>query len=227
MPSAAQRRAEALADVCRWFLANGDKAPSGARNRPQLSVVVSLSDLAQDRPGLLADGTAVPGSTVSRLACDAVLHRIVMAGRSTILDYGSGVRTVSPALWAALVVRDGHCRHPGCDRPPAWCEAHHVQHFSKGGPTCLSNLVMACNRHHHLWHDHGWELELSRRRHPGPQIAAGEGHHEPATAGASGGVRRIIVKPLSSRESPIGWAATSPVPLPASWTLRPRAGRSP
>jgi hypothetical protein len=161
MPSAAQRRAEALADVCRWFLAHGDKAPSGARNRPQLSVIVGLSDLAQDRPGILADGAAVPGSTVSRLACDAVLHRIVMAGRSTVLDYGSSVRTVSPALWAALVVRDGHCRHPGCDRPPAWCEAHHVQHFSKGGPTCLSNLVMACNRHHHLWHDHGWELELS------------------------------------------------------------------
>ncbi len=161
LPSAAQRRAEALADVCRWFLTHGDKAASGARHRPQLSVIVGLSDLAQDRPGLLADGTAVPGSTVSRLACDAVLHRIVMAGRSTVLDYGSSVRTVSSALWAALVVRDGHCRHPGCDRPPAWCEAHHVQHFSKGGPTCLSNLVMACSRHHHLWHDHGWQLELS------------------------------------------------------------------
>jgi hypothetical protein len=67
---------------------------------------------------------------------------------------------VSPALWAALVVRDGHCRHPGCDRPPSWCEAHLVRHFSKGGPTCLSNLVMACSRHHHLWHDHGWDLQL-------------------------------------------------------------------
>ena len=161
MPSAPQRRAEALVDICRWFLTNCDKATSGARNRPQLSVIVSLSDLATDRPGRMADGTAVPASTASRLACDAVLHRIVMAGRSTVLDYGSGVRTVSPALWAALVVRDGHCRHPGCDRPPSWCEAHHVIHFSKGGPTCLSNLVMACSRHHHLWHDQGWELKLS------------------------------------------------------------------
>jgi hypothetical protein len=160
MPTGAQRRAEALVDVCRWFLTNYDKAPSGARNRPQLSVIVSLSDLAQDLPGRMADGTAVPASTISRLACDAMLHRIVMAGRSAILDYGSAVRTVSPALWAALVVRDGHCRHPGCDRPPSWCEAHHVRHFSKGGPTCLSNLVMACSRHHHLWHDHGWDLQL-------------------------------------------------------------------
>jgi len=93
---------------------------------------------------------------------DAELHRIVMAGRSTILDYGSAVRTVSPALWAALVVRDGHCRHPGCDRPPAWCEAHHVQFASRAGPTRLSNLVLACSRHHHLWHAEGWQLELGR-----------------------------------------------------------------
>jgi hypothetical protein len=160
-PSGAQRRAEGLVDVCRWFLAHCDKPAAGSRQRPQVSVIVELSDLADDGPGRLADGTPVPASTVSRLACDSLLHRIVMTGRSAILDYGSAVRTVSPALWAALVVRDGHCRHPGCDRPPSWCEAHHVQHFSKGGPTCLSNLVMACSRHHHLWHAQGWRLELS------------------------------------------------------------------
>ena len=83
-----------------------------------------------------------------------------MSGRSTILDYGSAVRTVSPALWAALVVRDGHCRHPGCDRPPAWCEAHRIQYASRAGPTRLSNLVLACSRRHHLWHSQGWQLEL-------------------------------------------------------------------
>jgi 5-methylcytosine-specific restriction protein A len=160
MATGSQRRAEALVEVCRWFLTHWDQAPAGTRNRPQVSVLVSLADLAQDGPGRLADGTVIPGRTVSRLACDAVLHRIVTAGRSTVLDYGSAVRTVSPALWAALVARDGHCRHPGCDRPPSWSEAHHVVHFSQGGPTCLSNLVLACNRHHHLWHDQGWQLEL-------------------------------------------------------------------
>ncbi len=161
LPSTAQRRAEALVEVCRWFLTHFDKAATGSRERPQVSVIVSLDDLANDGPGRLADGTAVSASTTLRLACDAVLHRIVMTGRSTILDYGSATRTISPALWAALVVRDWHCRHPGCDRRPSWCEAHHVVHFSKGGPTRLSNLVLACSRHHHLWHDKGWELELS------------------------------------------------------------------
>jgi len=161
LPSTAQRRAEALVDVCRWFLTHFDKTATGSRERPQVSVIVGLDDLANDGPGRLADGTAISASTTLRLACDAVLHRIVMTGRSVILDYGSATRTISPALWAALVVRDWHCRHPGCDRRPSWCEAHHVVHFSKGGPTRLSNLVLACSRHHHLWHDKGWALELS------------------------------------------------------------------
>ena len=162
LPSAAQRRAAALVDVCRWFLDNCPLVSSGSRNRPHVSVVVSLKELASGGPGQLANGTPVPARTTEWLSCDSELHRIVMAGRSTVLDYGSSVRTISQALWAALVVRDRHCRHPGCDRPPSWCDAHHVVHFSKGGPTRLDNLVLGCTRHHHLWHDQGWQLSLAR-----------------------------------------------------------------
>src|SRR5918911_831927 len=46
-------------------------------------------------------------------------------------------------LWSALVVRDRHCRFPGCDREPGWCEAHHVRHFAHGGATNLANLILA------------------------------------------------------------------------------------
>ncbi len=159
LPTTAQRRAEALVDLCRWFLDHYTEVPPGNRQRPHLSVIVGLPDLARGGPGRLSDGTPIAGPTISRLACDAELHRIVMAGRSTILDYGSALRTVSPALWAALVVRDGHCRHPGCDRPPAWCEAHRIQYASRAGPTRLANLVLACSRHHHLWHSEGWQLD--------------------------------------------------------------------
>jgi len=124
-------------------------------------VVVGLNELASGGAGQLANGTPVPARTTEWLACDSELHRIVMAGRSTVLDYGSSVRTISPALWAALVVRDRHCRHPGCDRPPSWCDAHHVVHFANGGPTRLDNLVLGCTRHHHIWHDQGWQLTLA------------------------------------------------------------------
>jgi hypothetical protein len=159
--SAAERRAAALVDVCRWFLDNSTSTSSGSRTRPHVSVVVGLEELASGGPGQLANATPVPARTIEWLSCDSELHRIMMSGRSTVLDYGSSVRTISPALWAALVVRDRHCRHPGCDRPPSWCDAHHVVHFAKGGPTRLDNLVLGCTRHHHVWHDQGWQLTLA------------------------------------------------------------------
>jgi hypothetical protein len=53
-------------------------------------------------------------------------------------------RTVTPAQLTALQVRDGGCVHPGCTRTAAFCDAHHVQHWSQGGATDLSNLVLLC-----------------------------------------------------------------------------------
>jgi hypothetical protein len=162
LASAAERRAAALVDICRWFLDNSGSVSSGSRSRPHVSVVVDVKELSSGGPGQLVNGTPVRARTTEWLSCDSELHRILMSGRSTVLDYGSAVRTISQALWAALVVRDRHCRHPGCDRPPSWCDAHHVVHFSKGGPTRLDNLVLGCTRHHHLWHDQGWQLSLAR-----------------------------------------------------------------
>ena len=51
-----------------------------------------------------------------------------MSGGSAVLDYGTSTRTIPAPLWSALVVRDEHCRFPGCDRPSVWCEGHHVLH---------------------------------------------------------------------------------------------------
>jgi hypothetical protein len=60
----------------------------------------------------------------------------------------------------ALVIRDRHCRFPGCDRPPDWTEAHHVRWITHGGATALDNLVLVCTRHHHLLHTPGWHAKL-------------------------------------------------------------------
>ena len=65
------------------------------------------------------------------------------------------------ALWNALVLRDQHCRFPGCDRPAHWTEGHHVRWFSEGGATAIANLVLLCSRHHHRLHLPGWKAKLS------------------------------------------------------------------
>jgi hypothetical protein len=142
----AQRRADALADVCRFYLDHQFNHPAG-RHRPHVNVVIDLDELAAGRAGRVVDGGVLDGPAVQALACDSALHRLVMSGRSAVLDYGTSTRTIPASLWNALVVRDEHCRFPGCDRQASWCEGHHVVHFADGGPTCLENLVKRQNNH--------------------------------------------------------------------------------
>jgi hypothetical protein len=157
--SPAQRRGDALVDVCRWFL-DHQQHRRGGRHRPHLNVVATLDDLEHRGQGRLIDGTILDAATLQRLACDAGVHRVITNGRSAILDYGTTTRTVPAPLFNALVIRDRHCRFPGCDRPPQWCEAHHVRWVTRGGTTALDNLVLLCTRHHHLLHTPGWHAKL-------------------------------------------------------------------
>jgi hypothetical protein len=157
--SPAQRRADAFVDIMRFFL-DHQTAQTGGRHRPHLNVYVRYEDLIEGKPGEFADGTRVDGATIQRLACDAGYHRVVTQGRSSILDYGITRRNIPVNLFNALVARDRGCRFPGCDRPPNWCEAHHIQHWENRGPTSIDNLVLACSRHHHLLHMPGWHIRL-------------------------------------------------------------------
>jgi hypothetical protein len=157
--SPAQRRADAFVDIMRFFLDHHTAKPGG-RHRHHMNVIVRYEDLINGRSGEFADGTRVDGATIQRLACDAGYHRVVTQGRSSILDYGTTRRNIPVNLFNALVVRDRGCRFPGCDRPPNWCEAHHIQHWENRGPTKIDNLVLACSRHHHLLHMPGWHIQL-------------------------------------------------------------------
>ena len=53
----------------------------------------------------------------------------------------------------AQAIRDGGCIFPGCTRPLAWCEAHHLWHWLAGGPTDLANLALVCRTHHRAVHE--------------------------------------------------------------------------
>jgi hypothetical protein len=157
--SPAQRRADALVDVCRRFL-DHQQQRRGGRHRPHLNVIITLPDLQRRGPGRLVDGSVLGAATLGRLACDAGVHRVITDGRSSILDYGTTTRTIPAPLFNALVIRDRHCRYPGCDRPPDWCEAHHIRWITHGGATALDNLTLVCSRHHHLLHTAGWHAKL-------------------------------------------------------------------
>jgi hypothetical protein len=157
--TAEQRRADALVELARRALDQGELPESGGV-RPHVTVVIDLPAL------LLAQGAdaaqldrlgAISGETARRLACDAGVSRVLTDGPSQILDAGRATRTVTPAQRRALVVRDRGC--VGCRAPAAWCEAHHVVHWVDHGATDLSNLVLLCTRCHHSVHERGWRLD--------------------------------------------------------------------
>jgi hypothetical protein len=152
----AQRRAEALVDIAAYFLDNQHQH-AGGRHRPHLNVIVDANHLHGGGRGELVDQQLpLDRATTARLLCDCAMHRVVVdrseRGRMTILEVAAATRTIPAGLWSALVIRDRHCRYPGCDRPPTWCEGHHVQWISQNGKTKLDNLVLLCRRHHRLLH---------------------------------------------------------------------------
>ena len=149
------RRAEALGTIAKYFLDN-QQTHLGGRHRPHVNVLVDVESMT----GQYVDGPAMSRSVLEEYFCDCAFHRILTAGRSTVIDLGMATRVLTAAVWTALVARDHHCRFPGCDRPAHWCDGHHVIWFSKNGPTNLGNLVLLCRRHHKRLHRPGWEAKL-------------------------------------------------------------------
>jgi hypothetical protein len=151
--TAPQRRADALGEICHQWMDGANRASIGGE-RPHLTVVVDLETL-EGRAGRrcdLDDAGRIAPADARRIACDASVNRVITAGGSTPVEVGRRTPVVPASLRRAVAVRDGGCRFPGCDRPPGWCDAHHVVHWSDGGPTTLGNLVLLCRPHHRMVH---------------------------------------------------------------------------
>ena len=159
--NAAQRQADALADVCGFVLDHGDLPESGGR-RPHLNVLVRLEDLENRCRSALLDfgGTLTPGA-LRMLACDAAVVPVVMGAKGQPLDVGRATRTIPDGLRRAVAARGGGCEYPGCGRPPSWCEVHHIVPWQEGGETAIHNSVMICRVHHRLLHHSEWVVQLS------------------------------------------------------------------
>jgi len=166
MRSPGQRRADALVDICRMALTT-DELPDQGGEPSQVVVTVDYDTLTRQLgPGLLDTGETLSPETVRRMACDAQILPAVLDGAGQPLDLGRQRRLVTGALRRALVLRDGGCVFPGCDRPAKWCQGHHIRHWSNGGPTCLSNIALICGYHHRLLHHGGWTVHIASDGRP-------------------------------------------------------------
>lgn len=135
---------------------------------PEVSVLIDFETICS---GLhahsiceLDNGTPIPVSTARRLCCDANVLPIVLGTDGEVLDVGQTERTANRQQRRALRAMHRTCAHPDCTVTFDNCRIHHVEFFRNGGNTDIDNMVPLCEKHHHLVHEGGWNLTLTKSR---------------------------------------------------------------
>jgi hypothetical protein len=212
------QQADALVAMAKAYLSggNGDGKPCSAADYHQVVIHTDASALLG---GVSVDNSALHGGTaphrriarsdlpidtVRRLTCDGSLITIVEDDDGTPLDAGRKRRTVTTALRRALWSRDRHCTFPGCHNR-CYVDAHHIEHWAKGGETSLKNLTLLCTFHHTLLHEGGFKIRRDQEgtiyfQRPDGRVIPRFG--EPLAVREPSGtylVRAFAISPLSPR----------------------------
>lgn len=157
---APEREGDAFCDIVDLAL-RADRHRVHGGDPAQLTITVDYDKLrAAIGTARLDNGEHIPMRQVRKIACDAAVIPMLLGSRSQIHDVGRKTRAINAGLRRMLVARDKGCAFPGCTRPPKHCEAHHIRHWSDGGETNLTNLVLLCRRHHDLIHHSQWQIQM-------------------------------------------------------------------
>ena len=155
--SSQQRRADALAN-----LITGE----GPHQRPKVTLlmIADYDTVARQLRNLrYDDGLPVPVDQIARLAAGAKILPAIFDAEGDPLWLGRAQRDASAGQRVVLAARDGGCVN--CGSPVEGTEPHHIEWFSRGGPTDIDNLALLCERCHHLIHDDNWQLHRNNGRH--------------------------------------------------------------
>ncbi len=151
--------------------ADADSSMMLGTGAPSVRILVTARDLVRgEGSGSLEatagqpDGVVLGLPTVQRLHCAGTHTPIVIASTGQPLDVGRTQRLFTLRQRLALAARDGGCRWPGCERPPSWCEAHHIEHWQRdGGRTDVDVGILLCRHHHLLLHEQDWQIRRAGR----------------------------------------------------------------
>ena len=146
--------------------ADADSSMMLGTGAPSVRVLVTARDLTRgEGSGSLdaavgqPDGTVVALPTVQRLLCGGIQTPILISSTGQPLDVGRSQRLFTMRQRMALAARDGGCRWPGCERPPSWCEAHHIDEWQRDhGRTDVDAGILLCRHHHLLLHEQDWRI---------------------------------------------------------------------
>ena len=187
-----RRRADALIELCRRFIAGEQSVtPPGGPSGVEVLVVIDyqtlLADLDDHGVATLADGTPIPAGIARQLACEHGVIPVVFGGDSVPLDMGSKRRFATAAQRRVLQVRSPTCEFAGCTVPAGACRAHHLDPWIRSQVTDYAGLAWACHTHHSYIHNDGWQLRAGPNNtietyrpdgtqyHPGPRVTPGTG----------------------------------------------------
>ncbi|WP_412893218.1 DUF222 domain-containing protein [Arthrobacter sp. 1P04PC] len=173
-----QRLLDGLVAGSKISLASGG-LPAAGGLRPQVLVTIDYRDLltrltTDDGTARTPDGRGTLGlagtgslaftgpvtaATIRKIACDADIIPVLLGTKGRVLDIGRTSRIFPSHIRKAITARDKGCTFPGCTIPAPWCEAHHIDYWSRGGPTSTDNGVLLCSHHHHLIHKEQWTIQ--------------------------------------------------------------------
>jgi len=159
--SPGQRRHDALLDAGQRLLRAGTLPDAGGAPATVLLTLTLEQVEAGTGVATTAHGGRISVPQALRIAAEADIVPVVVGDAGGVLGYGLTRRTASTGQRRALAARDRGCSFPGCDRPPDWCETHHVTPWVDGGRTDLLNLTLVCGFHHREHRKRGWTCQLT------------------------------------------------------------------
>jgi hypothetical protein len=154
---------DALVDLVRIATLADTKKVLGAK-RVAVRVHVAERDLRSGGGPAFIEGQtdAVSLATAQRHVCESGMLPVVFDRDGQTMNLGRTQRTFSIRQRVALAARDGGCRFPGCERPPSWTEAHHINEWQNGGRTDIADGILLCRHHHLLIHNNSWRITRDR-----------------------------------------------------------------
>jgi HNH endonuclease/Domain of unknown function (DUF222) len=136
--------ADAFEEVCLRSLASVTSVSRSDRYR----VIVHVNEDG----GWLNAGQHLKDGVLKQILSNTTIQALFERGGRPV-NLGRTARVVPPKIAALIVDRDRMCRNPLCSATKG-LEAHHVVHWTDGGPTNTCNLGALC-RHCHRAHHAG------------------------------------------------------------------------
>ncbi|HEY5319401.1 MAG TPA: Helicase associated domain protein [Galbitalea sp.] len=103
------------------------------KRRVAVRVLVTEATMhAREGHGIIeASGNTISFPTLEQQLCDSGTLGLAFDSDGQIVNLGREIRLFSTRQREALAARDGGCRAPGCEKPPSWTEAHHIDYWAR------------------------------------------------------------------------------------------------